>query len=125
MIIRILNEQVREESQTRYVQIVISDGAFPDATHYKLGRGGLPLVGDLQPILEAEEASLWQVAVAKDNQKTTAEVRCLLYNSISEGWSEDDFQEAILEHLAGEEENSERLTAMLAKRAAIRAEWPI
>lgn len=118
-------QDLEGDDEARHVDIIISDGAFPDATHYKLGRGDLPLVGDLQPILEAEEASLWQVAVAKDNQKTTAEVRCLLYNSISEGWSEDDFQEAVLEHLAGEEENSEKLIAMLAKRAAIRAEWPL
>lgn len=129
MIIKILEERIIQDEngndEGRHTDIIISDGAFPDATHYALGVGGLPLVGNLQVILDAREVELWTVAVAKDDQRDTSEVRCLLYNSISEGWSEDDFQEAVLEHLAGEEENSERLTAMLAKRAAIRAEWPL
>lgn len=46
---------------TRHADIAIGDGL----TVYKLGVGGLPESGDLQPILDAREAKLLQVAIAK------------------------------------------------------------
>lgn len=121
--IRILSEDIDQEDNSRYVSIIISDGAFPDATHYKLGRGGLPLVGDLQTILEAEEAHLWAVAVAKDDQRTTRQVRRLVYNSQSAGgWDRDDFQEASFEKDAGD---LTKWNTLKARRATIRADWPL
>lgn len=124
MTITILKERIYQEYQTgidqgRYADIIISDGA----THYKLGRGGLPLVGDLQLILEAEEASLWRVAVAKNNSLTTRQVRRLVYNSQSAGgWDRDDFQEASFEKDAGD---LTKWNTLKARRAAIRADWPL
>lgn len=121
--IKIIKERIIQDEngidEARHTDIIISDGA----THYKLGRGGLPLVGDLQPILEAEEASLWRVAVAKNNQLTTRQVRRLVYNTPSAGgWDRDDFQEAWFEERGGD---STKANALDARRAAIRAEWPI
>lgn len=124
MIIKILSEDIDRDDNSRFVSIIISDGSFPDATHYKLGRGGLPLVGDLQPILESEEDQLWQVAQAKDNSLTTRQVRRLVYNSQSAGgWSKNESEEALLEHLKGGD--STKLDIVWARRAAIRADWPL
>ncbi len=123
MIIRILNEQVREESQTRYVQIIISDGAFPDATHYALGVGDLPLVGDLQLIFEARFDELWRVAVTKKNSLTVEEVRLKCYNApLAGGWTNNEFQEAIREDWDGRSEKRDRI---IDRGNAIRVEWPI
>jgi len=119
MTIKILSKGVNQDDNNCYVSIIISDGA----THYTLGVGGLPLVGDLQKILEAREAELWQVAQAKDNQRTTRQVRRLVYNSQSAGgWDHDDFQEAWFEERGGD---STRANILDARRAAIRAEWPL
>jgi hypothetical protein len=104
---------------SRHADIIISDGV----THYTLGVGDLPLVGDLQPILDARESELWGVAVAKDDQRTTRQVRRLVYNSRSAGgWDRDEFQEAWFEERAGD---STKANALHARRAAIRAEWPL
>lgn len=122
--IKIIKERIYQDPETeidenRHADIIISDGV----THYKLGRGGLPLVGNLQVILEAEELRLWQVAVAKGNQRTTHQVRRLVYNSQSAGgWDRDEFQEAWFEERAGD---STKANTLHARRVAIRAEWPL
>lgn len=104
---------------TRHADIIISDSV----THYALGVGGLPLVGDLQPILDAREAELWQVAQAKNNQLTTEEVRRKLFNSpLAGGWTSDEFQEAYFEERKGD---TAKVDALDVRRAAIRAEWPL
>lgn len=119
MIIRILSKDVDQDDNSRYVTIIISDSV----SHYKLGRGGLPLVGDLQPILDAEEASLWQVAVAKNNSLTTRQVRCACYNSpTAGGWTNDEFQEAFNENFGGKIAKLKHIEEL---RDAIRAEWPL
>lgn len=117
MTIKILS--ISQNDNSRHTDIIISDGI----AHYKLGRGGLPLTGDLQLVLEAEEVSLWQVAVVKNNNLTTRQVRRLMYNSQSAGgWDRDDFQEALIEHLAGD---STKLDIIRNRRNAIQAEWPL
>lgn len=118
MIIKILSENVDLDSESRYVKIIISDGAI----HYHLGVSGLPLAGNLQPILEASEAKLWQVAEIKDDQLTTEQVRRDCYNSPSAGgWTNDEFQEAFNENFGG---RIDKLRRIKDRRDAIRAEWP-
>lgn len=117
--IKIIDERITEENQKRHADIIISDTVI----HYALGVGGLPLVGDLQTILEAEEASLWRVAVAKNNSLTAEEVRLECYNSpIAGGWTINEFQEAVAEDWAGDSTKRNRI---ISRRAAIRAEWPL
>lgn len=123
MTIKILNSFVYQgeegNNEGRHVNIIISDGI----THYVLGIGGLSLIGDLQSILEAEEAELWIIAVAKDNQRTTRQVRQLIYNSVNAGgWSRDIFQEAIIERIEGD---STKFNALQVKRDAISTNWPL
>lgn len=104
---------------TRHANIIISD----NVTHYALGVGDLPLTGDLQPILDAREAELWQAAVGKDNQLTTEQVRALIYESpVAGGWSNQEFQEAYFEERKG---NITKANALDVRRTAIHAEWPI
>ena len=79
----------------RHADIIISD----DVTHYTLGVGGLPLKGDLHVVLDAREAELWTAAQEKNNLLTTEEVRLKLFNSsLAGGWTNDEFQEAVLEN---------------------------
>ncbi len=123
MRIKILETRVYQEKlgndEGRHADIIISDGV----THYALGVGDLPLAGDLQPILNAREAELWRVAVDKDNQKTTRQVRRLVYNSLNAGgWDREDFEEAFFEMRKGD---STKVNILDARRDAIRAEWPI
>lgn len=125
--IKILNTKDTQDFEgldiARHADIIISDGAFPDATHYALGRGGLPLEGDLQPVLEAEEESLWRAAVAKNNELNTEEVRLACYNSpLAGGWTNNEFQEAVAENWAGDSTKRNRITS---RRNAIRDEWPL
>lgn len=104
--------------QARHANIIISDGI----DHYYLGVGGLPLEGDLQPILDARETNLWQVALVKGTALITEEVRAILYNSpLAGGWSEDEFQEAFNENFGGAATKLQRIRAL---RDAIRDEWP-
>lgn len=110
---RIVDGLEEGEPQTRHCEIIITD----NGNRYRLGVGGLPFTGDLQVILDAEHDELLVVAKQKGDIKTTKEVRRLLYNA---AWSSDDFQEAIIEHLAGD---STRLDAIVVKRDAIRSEW--
>lgn len=123
MTIAILKERIYQnengDNEGRHADIIISD----TVTHYALGVGGLPLVGDLQPILEAREAELWQVAVAKNNSLTTEEVRLACYNSpLAGGWTNNEFQEAVAEDWAGDSTKRNRI---ISRRAAIRADWPL
>ncbi len=105
--------------QSRVADIIISDGV----AHYQLGVGGLPLVGDLQKILDAREAELFIVAQAKNNILITEEVRRTLFNSpLAGGWTSDEFQEAILENDDG---LPAKLTVIQSKRAAIKLDWPL
>lgn len=126
--IKILEKQTYQEYQSeinlgRHANIIISDGAFPDATHYALSVGGLPLDGDLLPILEAREAELWQVAVAKKNKLTIEEVHLACYNSpLAGGWTNNEFQEAVAENWEGKPAKRNRITS---RRAAIRDKWPL
>lgn len=119
--IKILDIQfktIRFENISRHADIIISDGT----THYYLNVGGLPLTGDLQPILETREVELWQVAVIKNNHLTTEQVRCDCYNSPSAGgWTNDEFQEAFNENFGG---RIAKLRRIKDRRDAIRAEWP-
>lgn len=118
--IKIIEEMICEyDNENRHANIIISDGT----DHYALGVGGLSLEGDLQPILEAEEASLWTVAVAKGNTRTTRQVRRLVYNAPSAGgWDRDDYQEAVFEKDAGDPTEWNMLKV---RRAAIRSDWPL
>lgn len=124
MIIKILEVRIYQNRDTgadegRHADIIISD----TVTHYALGVGGLPLVGDLLPILEAEEESLWRVAVVKKNKLTIEEVRLACYNSpLAGGWTNNEFQEAVTEDWAGDSTKRNRI---ISRRAAIRAEWPL
>ena len=105
--------------EARHADIIISD----TATHYALGVGGLPLIGDLQTILDAREVELWAVAQTKNDQQTTRQVRCLCYNSPSAGgWTNDEFQEAFNENFGGK---ITKLQGIKVRRDAIRAEWPL
>lgn len=101
----------------RYTNIIISDGSV----HYRLGVGGLPLIGDLQFILNARETELWKIAQGKNNQLSTHQVRHILYKSPKAGgWNSDDFQEAVFEKDDGD---STKWDILKARRATIRAEW--
>lgn len=113
------NKNIKGVSTNRDTEIIISDGV----THYLLGVGGLPLTSDLQPILEAREAELRRVAVAKDNKLTTEQVRALLYKSpIAGGWSNQEFQEAYFNERKGDATKANTLDV---RRAAIQIEWPL
>lgn len=122
MIIVILEEKIIQDINialdvTRYTNIIISDGII----HYRLGVGGLPLIGDLQFILDARESELWQVAQDKDDILTKEKVKQLLFNSeLGGGWTNNQFQAAIIEHLEG---NSAKLIALRTRRDAILAAW--
>lgn len=121
--IQIIKEQTKTNIKgiptNRTTMIIISDGT----THYLLGVGGLPLVGDLQSILNARETKLWAVAMDKDNKLTTEQVRTLLYESpIAGGWSNQEFQEAYFEERKG---NVAKANALDVQRAAIQTAWPI
>ncbi len=122
MKIRILEETTKismDGTETDcYVLIIISDGT----NHYQLGVGDLPLTGDLQPVLDAREAELWQVAEGINNQLTTEEVRAKCYNSpLAGGWSDNEFQEAFNENFGGRATKLQRIRSL---RDAIRDEWP-
>ncbi len=61
MTIEILNTQTQTfegQPHSRYVEIIITSGP----TSYQWSVGGLPLTGDLQTILEANEAELFTAA---------------------------------------------------------------
>lgn len=104
---------------TRHADIIISDSV----THYVLGVGGLSLDGDLQTILDAREAELWRVAVAKNNSLTTRQARREIYNAPSAGgWTRDEFQEAWFEERGGD---STKANMLDARRATIHADWPL
>lgn len=72
--ITILNVQLIKGQEgapdTRFAQILITDGV----TNYILGVGGLPLNGNLQPILDANAAQLWIDAVANNFLATDADL---------------------------------------------------
>ncbi len=115
--IKILEVEARR-APLRSVNIIISDGT----DHYQLEVGGLPLEGDLQPMLFEREVVLWQVAQERE-KLTTSQVRRLCYNSPSAGgWSSDEFQEA---HNEAFGEKKEKLRRIKTLRDAIRDEWPI
>lgn len=121
--IKILSETIYKDQlkndQGRNANTIISD----TVTHYLLGVGSLPLVGDLQVILDARFNELWPVAVAKKNKFTTDEARLACYNSpLAGGWTNNEFQEAVREDWEGKPEKRNRI---MARGAAIRAEWPI
>lgn len=117
MKIKILEEKTLQ-APLRHVNIIISEGT----EHYQLGVGGLPLEGDLQPILEAREEELWRVAQTINNSLTTEEVRATLYNSpTAGGWSDNEFQEAFNENFGGRATKLQRIRTL---RDAIRDEWP-
>ena len=121
--IKIIEERITQDIDgsdiSRHTDTIISDGVV----HYALGVGGLPLKGDLQPVLDAREAELWKVAVVKDNTLDAIEARELSYNSpLAGGWTNNEFQEAILENNLGQ---AAKLTAIQNKRAAIKADWPL
>lgn len=123
MTIKIIEKRIYQNelgnNEGHHADIIISDGV----THYALGVGGLPLVGDLQPILDARFDELWVVSVVKDNQLTTRQVRRLIYNSQSAGgWDRNDYQEAVFEKDAGD---LTKWNTLKARRVAIRAEWPL
>lgn len=103
---------------TRHANIIISD----NVTHYTLGVGDLPLTGDLQPILDAREAELWTVAQTKGKNLAIQEVRRRCYHSVEAGgWTDSEFQEAIMEYLLG---NSIMIDALETLRAKIKTDWP-
>lgn len=117
-----LTDEFRQNT-FRHADIIITDAT----THYALGVGGLPLVGDLQTILDARESELFAVAQEKNNQKnnllTTEEVWVKLFNSpLAGGWTNDEFQEAVLENDDG---LPGKLAAIQGKRAAIKLDWPL
>ncbi len=102
----------------RHVDVIISDGVI----HYFLSVGGIPLIGDLQFILDARKSELWQVAQAKSNQLSIRQVHRLLYNSRIGGWDGDDYQEAVFERDEGDDT---KWNILKGRRAAIRAAWPL
>lgn len=117
--IKVIQNPDTGANESRHADIIISD----DVTHYALGVGSLPIVGDLQIILDARKAELWGVAVAKNNQLITEEVRAELYESpLAGGWSNREFQEAVTENWAGRPEKKNRIES---RREAIRAAWPL
>ena len=59
-IIKMISDEAGNPTK-RHADIAISDGP----TVYLLGVGGLPLAGNLQTILEAREAELLSIAIAK------------------------------------------------------------
>lgn len=65
MMIEIMSSHTYTEDRTsevfRHVDIIISSGG----QSYLWSRGGLPPEGDLQAILEANEAELWRAASAR------------------------------------------------------------
>lgn len=117
--IKILNITIVEDIEKRQADIIISDGA----SHYRLSVGGLSLAGDLQIVLDAREPELWIVAQAKNNLLSTRQVRRKLYNSPGAGgWDRDDYQEAVFEKSDGD---TTKWDILKARRATIRAEWPL
>ena len=115
----ILVNDIDGGEQTRCSAIVITGiGAY-----YSLNVGGLPLEGDLQPVLDARQNELLEVAILKGNIRTAQEVRYLLY---AEAWSNEAFQAAIIENMA---ENvgggMPRFTNILELFDQINDDWPI
>lgn len=60
--------------RNRHCDIIITG----NGNYYLLGRGGFPLIGDLQVILDAEESELLVVAITKNVVLSNAEVQHLL-----------------------------------------------
>ncbi len=74
----------------RYCEVVITD----NSNNYQLGIGGLPLVGELQPILNARHDELLQVAFSKGTTVTNEDVIRLMCEA---SWSNCTFQIAVIE----------------------------
>lgn len=114
----IVNE-IDGSQQSRSCSIVVTD----NSNNYQLGVGGLPLAGDLLPILEARQDELLEVAVSKGDSKTNEQVRHLLYSA---AWTNEAFQAAIIENIAENVGGSMSAFAdILDKFEAINDEWPI
>ncbi len=121
--IKIIKEQINIDidgtNTNRVTDIIISNGT----NHYLLGVGGLPLLGDLQVILEAREVELWGVAVTKNNDLPTEQVHTLLFESpIAGGWSNQEFQEAYFNERKGD---AIKANALDLRRIAIQTDWPL
>lgn len=105
--------------QSRCCSIVVTD----NSNNYQLGVGGLPLMGDLLPILEAKQDELLEVAVSKDDSKTNEQVRHLLYSA---SWSNEAFQAAVIENIAENVGGSlPAFAEILELFEAINEDWPI
>ena len=103
----------------RYCEIVITD----NSNNYQLGIGGLPLEGDLQPILDARHDELLDVAILKGNLRTNEQVRYLLYAA---SWSNEAFQAAVIENIAENVGGSmPGFAEILEKFEQINEAWPI
>lgn len=103
----------------RHCDIVITD----NSNNYQLGVGGLPLEGELQPILDTRHDELLEVAISKGNIRTNEQVRHLLY---SVSWSNEAFQSAVIENIAENVGGSlPKFAEILALYEAINEEWPV
>lgn len=104
----------------RHCDIIITS----NSTCYLLGVGGLPLTGDLQPILDTRYEELLSVAIKLDCTKTVQEVRELAARNT---WSNFVFQEAIMDVIAeqvGNDSGSPKFDTIVDMYEAIKEEWP-
>ena len=105
--------------KSRCCSVIITD----NGNNYQLGVGGLPLEGDLQPILEDKQDELLEVAVLKGEPQTNEQVRHLLYAT---SWSNEAFQAAVIENMAENVGGSmPGFAEILDLFEAINEEWPI
>ena len=105
--------------QCRHCDIIITDNAI----NYFLSVGGLPLEGDLQPILDAQYGELLAVAIQNNDSKTNEQIRHLLYSA---AWSSAEFQAAVIETIAENVGGSmPAFTDILELFEQINEAWPI
>lgn len=111
---------INGESWGRHCDVIVTS----NSTCYSLGIGGLPLEGDLQPVLDAEYDGLLRVAITLDHTKTVQEVRELAARLT---WSNFEFQEAMMEVIAeqvGNDSGSPKFDAIVDSYESIKEEWP-
>lgn len=80
----------------RHVDIIITSGGVS----YLFTRGGLPLTGNLQTILEAEEASLWEAAESKGVLATDTDLEiaaAIAWYKANGGAKTDVFDKTVLQ----------------------------
>ena len=103
----------------RFCSIIITD----NSNTYQLAVGGLPLSGELQPILDARHDELLGIAISKDSPKTNEEVRHLLYAT---SWTNEAFQAAVIENIAENVGGSmPGFADILALFEQINEDWPV